>query len=99
MGPFYKEINIWERHSDSEAVCYRCFEILPEGKYCVQSSDFFRKATSPKHLTQLERQFIELLIEEAPEKRSPVFPTLQEAIERHKLDFEPLSYDKSLKAL
>jgi hypothetical protein len=38
-------------------------------------------------LAQSDRQFLELLIEEAPEARAETYPTLEEAISMHDREF------------
>lgn len=67
---------------------YRCFETLPEGRYCVQSADFYpQPAKEPKQDSWLERQFLELLAEQAPDERTSTFATVEEAIAAHESDF------------
>jgi hypothetical protein len=63
---------------------YRCFEIISTGKFCVQSADFYRSKNVDAFL---DKQFIELLSEEAPELRSKTFDTIEEAIEWHNQEF------------
>jgi hypothetical protein len=75
----YEAIDVWRKQSDGTAIRYRCFKVLPEGGYCVQSADYYPAANG-----DLEKQFIELLLEQEPDKRSGVFATLQEAI----MDFD-----------
>jgi hypothetical protein len=85
---FYREISVWERRATGQLVRYRCLELLPEGGFCVQSADFYRPghnwAEQDRMLTQ---QFIELLVEDSPERRSRTYTTLREAIERHQQEF------------
>jgi hypothetical protein len=87
--PMYREVSVWERTEGTGLVCYRCLELLPQGGFCVQSADFYQQADDfCKRDKGFARQFIELLIEDSPEARTKVFPTLQEAIEDHKREFE-----------
>jgi hypothetical protein len=84
----YREISVWDRTADGRIVCYRCLELLPSGGFCVQSADFYSHgADCYTHHQLFFRQFIELLLEEPPEKRSKVFSTLYEAIENHNREF------------
>ena len=80
----YKTIEVWERNDTRKVVRYRCFESLETGRYCVQSADFYHQG----HATpNVERQFIELLTEQDPAKRSGDHDTLAGAIAAHKREF------------
>ena len=81
----YRSIDVWKRYA-GHAVRYRCFEILPIKKYCVQSADFYRLNDAGRN-DNLDRQFIELFLGQAPEERSDVFDSLEEAIEWHDREF------------
>jgi len=83
----FKAIDVWKRISDSEAVRYRCFQNLQSGKYSVQSADFYRLPESPAQSAQLERQYVELFPEEAPDERTGTYETLKEAINAHDAEF------------
>jgi hypothetical protein len=85
----FKAIDVWKRISDSEAVRYRCFQSLQTGKYSVQSADFYRLHGNPDQSAQLERQHIELFIEQAPDERTGAYETLEAAIETHEAEFGP----------
>ncbi len=87
MNQLYKEINVFERQEDGTLACYRCIELLNEGKFCVQSADFFRRGEEVEALTRSTRQFIERLIEVEPELWTNAFSSLQEAIMAHKSHF------------
>jgi len=69
-------------HRDGIAIRYRCFRVLPDDGYCVQSADYYPEAKASAE--GFERQFIELFTEQEPDDRSGIFPTLEEAI----LDFD-----------
>jgi hypothetical protein len=88
-NPMFKAIDVWKRISDSAAVRYRCFQCLQTGKYSVQSADFYRLPGNPNESAQLERQHIELFIEQAPDGRSEAYETLEAAIEAHEAEFDP----------
>ena len=83
----FKAIDVWKRINDSEAVRYRCFQSLQTGKYSVQSADFYRMPQNPAQCADLERQHIELFIEQAPDERSGAYETLEAAIEAHEAEF------------
>lgn len=82
----FEQINVWHRVDDSESVCYRCYRLLPDGGYCVQSADFFRLNQVDKQ--DLNRQQIELFLEQSPDERSELWPTLEEAIRNFQKEFE-----------
>lgn len=88
----YRTIDVWKRYAD-HVVRYRCFELLPIGKYCVQSADSYYSAKELGKDDSLERQFLELLLEQNPEERSAVFDTLQEAITGHDRAFSDFVKD------
>ena len=83
----YFPIEAWVRLSSSRLVCYRGFRIFPGNVFSVQSADFFDVPTRAVDLETSREQFMELLAEEAPEERSPVFPTFEEAIADHRRRF------------
>jgi hypothetical protein len=83
----YRSIDIWARREDGTVVRYRCFELLPDRTYCVQSADFFRLPLDDNQVRQLDRQFMELLLEEPPEIRAGAYSTIAEAIAAHDRDF------------
>jgi hypothetical protein len=83
----FKAIDVWKRISDSEAVRYRCFQNLQTGKYSVQSADFYRLPENPTQSPQLERQHLELFVEQAPDERTGAHETLEAAIEAHEAEF------------
>jgi hypothetical protein len=83
----YRAIDVWIRVSEGTLARYRCFEILPAGKYCVQSKDFYSLALSPDVPKQLDNQFLELLRDQAPDERGGAYETLEEAIQMHERDF------------
>lgn len=84
----FREINVWKRRDESTLVRYRCFQVLPQNRYCVQSADFYRQPLDAKQIHDLDMQYIELLLEEPPHLRTETYETLEEAILRHDEDFE-----------
>jgi hypothetical protein len=54
----------------------------------VQSADFYESPVDGKQTEILEQQFIELLIEEEPDKRAHLYDSIEEAILAHDRDFE-----------
>jgi hypothetical protein len=85
MKTLYRQINVWERIHEGRIAVYRCFEIIPDGKYCVQSKDFFSVPLEEGVWHQSQEQFLELLSEEAPGRTS--YGTLEEAIRHYDEDF------------
>ncbi len=60
--------------------------MLPDGPYSVQSKDFVRDGDS-EQVGHLDRQFVQLFGEAAPEERGGGYPTLLEAIAAHEAEF------------
>jgi hypothetical protein len=83
----FKAIDVWKRVTDSEAVRYRCFQNIKTGKYSVQSADWYRLPQDAAQELEHERQHIELFIEQAPDKRSSAYDSLEIAIEAHDAAF------------
>lgn len=69
----YRTIDVWERKDNGTLVRYRCFESIDSGRFSVQSADFYHDG---KVTANLENQFVELLTEQDPSKRSGEHPTL-----------------------
>jgi hypothetical protein len=79
----YRAIDVWERKDNGTVVRYRCFESLDSGRFSVQSADFYHDGKSPG----LANQFVELLTEQDPSKRSGEHATLKAAIDAHNRQF------------
>jgi hypothetical protein len=90
---YYKAIDVWSRKDNATLVRCRCFQMLPDGGYTVQSADYYNSPFRDTRSAQHEKQFLELLLEESPEVRSPLFPTLIEAISAFDRDFQKLRTD------
>jgi alpha-ketoglutarate-dependent taurine dioxygenase len=86
-GELYRAIDVWVRLGEKELACYRCFEVLASGKFCVQSKDFFRPPFDAKKCLEHQSRFLELLADVAPEERDDLFDSLEEAIEEHDAGF------------
>jgi hypothetical protein len=84
----YKSHSIWDR-SDEGLYRYRVLENLVTGQYSVLMRDSFGGRSSiPKDwLPNLDKYFVELLIEMAPEERGGAFDTIQDAIRAFDEDF------------
>jgi hypothetical protein len=85
---YYKAIDVWSRKDEGAVVRYRCFQLLPDGGYSVQSADYYKAPFRDTQSAQHEKQFLELLSEESPKMRSRLFPTLIEAISAFDRDFQ-----------
>jgi hypothetical protein len=83
----FKAIDIWKRLNDATSVRYRCFQRLIDGQFFVQSADYYHLPLREEQVRTLDRQFLELFIEEAPDQRSSLYPTLEEAIAMYGLEF------------
>ena len=84
----YEAIDVWKRVSEKQLVRYRCFRILLLNKFCVQSADGYYLPFDEKLNRQHDKQFLELLLENAPDKREKTYSTLEEAIEAFEKDFQ-----------
>lgn len=80
----YERIDVWIR--DPRARVYRCFRVHPDGRYVVQSCDFVDPLVKAR-LASFEEQLAELFLEEPPDERSTSFPSLEEAIRNHDMEF------------
>lgn len=74
----YRHVPVWIRTPKGCAL-YQCVELLGRG-FMVQSKDYFYEGDVAQGIAHSQRQFVELLIESAPEDRTTVYPTLEEAI-------------------
>src|SRR5260221_5180133 len=84
----YEAMDVRKRISKTELVRYRCFRNVGTNKYSVQSADFYRLPLDPMHAANLERQYLELLTEQAADERAEgSFDSLAEAIEAHDREF------------
>lgn len=83
----YEQVDAWKRISESRVCRYRCFRVWPSGRYCVQSADFYNVPLDHVHAFSLQQQYIELLAEEAPDERAPMYDSLEEAIRAHDAEF------------
>ncbi len=92
---YYKAIDVWSRRDKGTIVRYRCFQLLPDGGYSVQSADYYRPPFRDAGPAQHDKQFLELLSEVAPKARSPLFPTLIDAIRAFELDFKEMGAEQS----
>jgi hypothetical protein len=86
----YLAIDVWSRLKDGRLVRFRCFQINPGNRFCVQSADFFESKDDQNRIKESEMQFLELLLEQAPDERSETFDTLEEAINHHEKTFEDI---------
>lgn len=84
----FRSIDVWKTEGES-LVRFRCFEVLGESRYYVQSKDFIHFPLIKQHLQTHERNFLELLIEDPPDERA-TFSTLEEAIADHEAAFARL---------
>ncbi|NVJ24401.1 MULTISPECIES: hypothetical protein [Myxococcus] len=83
----YRPFDIVRRLGANVAVVYRCVEVLPGRGFVVQSADWVRLPVERELLRRHEQQFWELLCEEAPEVRSSLFATVEQAIASFDADF------------
>ena len=85
----YRYLPVWVRLPAGPAV-YHCFEVIGQG-FTVQSKDYFyTKLTIDEEqarIAQAERQFLELLHEQAPEQRFRLSPTIHEAVAAFDAEF------------
>jgi hypothetical protein len=84
----YRSFDIWKRRDARTLVRYRCFEDCSIGRFCVQSADFYRPPVTNDQIQNLEKQFIELLMEQSPFDRSGSCGSIEEAISEFDKTFE-----------
>jgi len=88
MSVLFKTIDVWKRVDGGGAIRYRCFELIPEGRFCVQSADFYRPGHDDQSTESLDKQFRELFLEQSPDERAQrTFASLEEAIANHDEEF------------
>jgi hypothetical protein len=83
----YRAVDVWKRNGDGRLLRYRCFHVLPDNTFVVQSCDAYRASIDPEQVNNLERQFVELLSEDAPDERSIAWPSIEEAVRDHDRQF------------
>jgi hypothetical protein len=83
-----RSFDVWRRNGQNGLTRYRCFEDCSSHRFCVQSADFYKEPISAERIAQLEKQYIELLLQDSPFNRSGAFPTIEEAIADHDASFE-----------
>jgi len=83
----YRSIDVWQILDPRTLIRYRCFQVLQSDRYCVQSADFYTLPIDERQARSLETQFLDLLIEEAPDRRTTTFASLEEAIAHHDKEF------------
>jgi hypothetical protein len=74
----YRYTPVWKRTAQGVTV-YQCFEIPGRG-YTVQSKDSFPPENLTKNLEHSGAQLLQLFMESAPEDRSPLYSSIEEAI-------------------
>ena len=79
----FRAIDVWQRKGDSELVRFRCFQALSTGKYSVQSEDRYHVPIDQKRVSDLDNNFLDLLMEQSPCERSETYDSLAEAIAAH----------------
>ncbi len=87
----YRKIEVWRHENDDCLVRYTCFEILNQGKFCVQSADYFRLPIDKQEVARMACQQIELFIEVAPEERAIPYSSLDQAIKAHEIEFNEIT--------
>jgi hypothetical protein len=83
----FTSIEVWKRVDERTAIRYQCFRSQGTGKYSVQSADFYQLPFDPARSSTLNKQHVELFIEQPPDARSGGFDTIEEAIAAHDNDF------------
>lgn len=78
----YRAFSVWDT-SEEGLYRYRMLENLRTGKYCALMRDFFGKSSSipTDLLLNLDKYFIELLSEMAPDDRNGEYDSISQAIE------------------
>jgi hypothetical protein len=74
----YRQIAIWKKVSDDEAIRYNLIEDLAARKFAHQSMDVFRPSTTPEQILFLETLFVQLMTHD-PGSRT-WFDSIEEAV-------------------
>lgn len=82
-----RAIDIWKRLDKSCAIRYRCFQVIPNGGYFVQSTDYYHLPLKESDLRFVDAQFIELIIEDPLGSDKKTYSSIEEAIEMHRRIF------------
>ncbi len=87
---FFQEFNVWKRIDDTSVMRYRCFRVLPDEGYYVQSADNFYYPLDQKQVIQLECSFVDSLFQDGLEaiSQNELRKTLEEAIAFFEEGFE-----------
>jgi len=83
----YRQIAIWKKVSDDEAIRYNLIEDLGERKFAHQSADTFRPSTRYEEILFLDKLFGSLMTHDLDQRSW--FDSIEEAIE----DFDRPSSD------
>lgn len=83
----FQNIMIWKNLDEVSAVRYSCLKDLQNGKFAVQSADFFRLPLDERAVLNFSIQFAALFIEISPRERCSWFGTIEEAIINHEREF------------
>jgi hypothetical protein len=65
--------------------------VSSDRKVLRPEADFYRLPENPAQSDQLDRQHIELFVQQAPDERTGAYDTLEAAIEAHEVEFGPAS--------
>jgi hypothetical protein len=84
-------IPIWRRKAEG-IVLYRCFEVLGSVGFTVQSADYFTVESLQARVPELEKQLLELLIEQSPDERFRTHLSIEKAIEAFDAEFGNVSH-------
>jgi hypothetical protein len=87
MERLFEAIDVWRRFSRARVVRYRYFRNVLTGRYSVQSADFYDMPLDSRQAARMERQYVELIAEQAPDERAGSFESIEAAIEAHDQDF------------
>ena len=87
-NPLLQAIDVWRRLDTGALVRYRCFLVLPNRGYFVQSADFYYpdKPNDDKKDKFLQNEFIDHLASRA--ELPDLYDNLEDAISKHDSDFK-----------
>lgn len=93
----FKEINVWKPIDEKTMARYRCFEVIPDGKFFVKSEDYLYEDSDETYRKNLDDYFYESLDGEIlNDLADEACDTIEEAIEKHLKDFEDLKVTKPI---
>ncbi|MCK5363165.1 MAG: hypothetical protein KAR22_09365 [Gammaproteobacteria bacterium] len=79
----YRQIEVWARLSESEAIIYHCLQNIASQQYMVDRASILRAPINHLDLARSKSEQVFEFIEVIPEDKLEQFSSLEEAIDAH----------------